>query len=531
MKSILNARNVCVSYQSSLALSWRPRHLIHIKQTHRSFNGNSNVTTKTKPFRIAIIGSGPAGFYVASKVLSKLDDAVIDMYEHLPTPFGLVRYGVAPDHPEVKNCQDRFTEVASSSRFNFIGNINIGSDLPLTALKPHYDAILFAYGASEDKKLDLPGEDTLKGIYSARAFVGWYNGLSEYSQLAPDLSGENAIIIGQGNVALDVARILLTDINTLKKTDITEHALEVLSKNKIKRVRVVGRRGTMQAAFTIKEVRELLHLPSVYFHPIPKDLFPPNIPKGMRQKDRIVKLLQSGSQSFAESLKSWSLDFLLTPMEFRPTKLDKSHIGQIDFQRNLLQSNDPFPVAVPASPSVHAKVIPTGEGVSFPADAVFRSVGYKSVPLLGLEKLDIPFDKHVGTFPNDGSGRVLHSSQNGSGLAAIHVPGIYCAGWVKRGPTGVIASTMEDAFETASVIVTDWKSKVMFLNGPGSSEELGSTGLGWEGVRSEAERKGLKRVSWEDWQKIDEAERKRGAAKGKPREKFPSVKDMLEILG
>ena len=220
---------------------------------------------------MAVIGSGPAGFYTAYKVMSKIENSVVDMYEHLPVPFGLVRFGVAPDHPEVKagfrfprksvleanaaqNCQDKFEEVADSPRFNFIGNISIGDHdaaLPLRTLLPHYDAVLFAYGASRDRTLGIPGEDTLKGIYSARAFVGWYNGLPEYSDLAPDLTqGEEAVIIGQGNVALDVARILLQDTNILRSTDITENAIETLQKSKIKRVKVVGRRGPLQVCFS-----------------------------------------------------------------------------------------------------------------------------------------------------------------------------------------------------------------------------------------------------------------------------------------
>ena len=217
---------------------------------------------------MAVIGSGPAGFYTAYKVMSKIENSVVDMYEHLPVPYGLVRFGVAPDHPEVKvefserwdlgnklrqllqNCEEKFKEVAESPRFNFVGNISIGdhkSALPLRSLLPHYDAILFAYGASQDRTLGIPGEDTLKGIYSARAFVGWYNGLPEYADLEPDLSqGDEAVIIGQGNVALDVARILLQDPDVLRSTDITDDAIETLHKSRIKRVRIVGRRGPLQ---------------------------------------------------------------------------------------------------------------------------------------------------------------------------------------------------------------------------------------------------------------------------------------------
>ena len=178
--------------------------------------------------------------------MKKVQDAVVDMYEQLPVPYGLVRFGVAPDHPEVKNCQDTFEEVAVSPRFNYIGNVRVGYDVELAKMKLHYDAILFSYGASEDKKLSIPGEE-LKGAYSAREFVGWYNGLPQFQHLAPNLdAGDDAVVIGQGNVALDVARILLTPIDKLRHTDITEQALQTLAQSRVKHVKVVGRRGPMQ---------------------------------------------------------------------------------------------------------------------------------------------------------------------------------------------------------------------------------------------------------------------------------------------
>lgn len=231
---------------------------------------------------MAVIGSGPAGFYTASKVISHIEGAKVDMYEQLPVPYGLVRFGVAPDHPSVKvsspgspfayystnnnsqNCQDLFEGYAEDNKgFNFIGNISIGDEpgqLPLSTIVPHYDAILFAYGASKDRTLGVPGEG-LKGIHSARAFVGWYNGLPEYADLTPDLTNaEEAVIIGQGNVAMDVARILLQDLSILKPTDITEHAIQTLAKSRVKRVRIVGRRGPVQVR--LPQSRYILRMPS-----------------------------------------------------------------------------------------------------------------------------------------------------------------------------------------------------------------------------------------------------------------------------
>lgn len=209
-------------------------------------NAYSTTATSRGRLRIAIIGSGPAGFYTAHRLINKVDDAVIDMYEQLPVPYGLVRFGVAPDHPDVKNCQDTFEDVAQSPRFNYVGNMRVGTDIKLSQMKLHYDAILFSYGASEDRKLGVPGEN-MPGVYSAREFVGWYNGLPEFQDMQPNLqAGEQAIVIGQGNVALDVARMLLSPVDALRKTDIAEQAIQTLSESKVRSVRIVGRRGPLQ---------------------------------------------------------------------------------------------------------------------------------------------------------------------------------------------------------------------------------------------------------------------------------------------
>ncbi|KAK5998171.1 Ferredoxin--NADP(+) reductase [Cladobotryum mycophilum] len=305
-----------------------------------------------------------------------------------------------------QNCQDKFEEVASSPNFRFLGNVSV--DLPghlsdhcvvqLESLRRNYHSILLAYGASEDKKLGIPGESTLGGIYSARQFVGWYNGLPDCVDLEPDLQGEEAVIIGQGNVALDVARMLLEDINVLRKTDIAEHALAHLAKSRVKRVHVVGRRGPMQAAFTIKEV----------------------------------------------------------------------HAG-------------------------------------------------------------IQFDEQRGIVKNDGLGRVTRLVYHDIplGVDTQQVPGMYCAGWVKRGPTGVIASTMHDAFATGDTIVEDWLSGAAFLDAYQSQNNMG----GWDAVKQDIGSAATRAVTWDQWRQIDRAERDRGRAKGKEREKFTNTEDMLSVVG
>ncbi|EAQ87928.1 hypothetical protein CHGG_04547 [Chaetomium globosum CBS 148.51] len=334
--------------------------------TFRTLSTAQSARDDGRPFRLAVIGSGPAGFYTAYRAMSKIQNAKVDMYEALPVPFGLVRFGVAPDHPEVKNCQEKFEEVASSPNFTFIGNVSVGTKsdhpdggtIPLASILRHYNAVVFSYGAAKDRTLGIPGED-LKGVYSAREFVGWYNGLPEHTDLAPDLTqGEEAVIIGQGNVALDVARMLLEDVNVLRKSDIAEHAIETLSKSKVKRVHIVGRRGPMQAAFTIKEIRELMRLPSVAFHPIDTSLIPPD-PKSLpRAPRRLMDILLKGSPTTPSSeaaQKSWSLDFLLSPTAFLPTTTTPTttpRLASTQFTHTTLSPTpfDPQAYALPSPP-------------------------------------------------------------------------------------------------------------------------------------------------------------------------------------
>ncbi|KAI3318612.1 FAD/NAD(P)-binding domain-containing protein [Xylariaceae sp. AK1471] len=468
---------------------------------------------------MAVIGSGPAGFYTAYRVMSRIHQAKVDMFEALPVPFGLVRFGVAPDHPEVKNCQEKFEEVASSPNFTFVGNVAVGNQdghfhgctIPLASVMRHYDAVVFAYGASKDKKLGIPNESTLRGIYSAREFVGWYNGLPEYADMAPDLTqGEEAVIIGQGNVALDVARMMLENVDVLRKSDITEYALETLSKSRIKRVHIVGRRGPMQAAFTIKEVRELMKLHSVGFHPIDMSLLPDEISKLPRARRRLMEVLVKGSTTRVDHAhKSWSLDFCLSPTKFNGTADGK--VESTAFERTSLSS--PFD---PAS-----SVQSLGEELQIPSSVVFRSIGYKSEALPGFTEAGILFDDKKGVIQNDGFGRVLQAAPKDSegSVGTTTLPGLYCAGWVKRGPTGVIASTMEDAFSTGDTITADWTAEVPFLNTENSH--------GWEGLRTEIDKNKCRVIQWADWKKIDKAERERGLLAGKEREKFTRIDEML----
>ena len=472
-----------------------------------------------RPPTVAIIGSGPAGFYTAQKLMRDINGTAVDMYEQLPVPFGLVRFGVAPDHPEVKNCQDTFNDVASSPNYKFIGNISLGHDLPLQVLAKHYDAIVFAYGASKDSKLGLEGENK-PHVYSARAFVGWYNGLPEYRDLNPDLSGEHAIVIGQGNVALDVARILLQDLRVLLKTDITAHALEALFYSKIKHVRVVGRRGPLQAAFTIKEVRELMNLPKVNFTPIPDSLLPADLSKLPRPKKRLLELLKKGSPPKPNAQKSWSLDFLLSPTALEFSSTDPTHLEGITFTRNTLLDPD--------SPT--SAIQPTSERTFLETSTLFRSIGYKATPIPGTAEIGALFNEKTGTLAHDGTGRILrhNDKQHDDDTTTAR---LYCSGWVKRGPTGVIASTMTDAFETAEAIVADWRAAYSSPND--ITPHTAQPKLGWEAVKASAAQQNipLNPVHWSDWEKIDAVERREGSEKGKPREKRTTVQGMLDAKG
>ncbi|GAW12156.1 hypothetical protein ANO14919_015140 [Xylariales sp. No.14919] len=515
MASIAKSRlcNTCLRRAASRS-SW-------LAKSSSMITRHSYATTSynDQPFRMAVVGSGPAGFYTAYRVMSRIQQAKVDMFEALPVPFGLVRFGVAPDHPEVKNCQDKFEEVASSPNFTFIGNVAIGNQgdhfrgctIPLASMMRHYDAVVFAYGASKDKKLGIPNESELRGIYSAREFVGWYNGLPEYADLAPDLTqGEDAVIIGQGNVALDVARMMLENVDVLRKSDITESAIETLSKSRIKRVHIVGRRGPMQAAFTIKEVRELMKLHGVFFHSIDMALLPDELSKLPRARRRLMEILVKGSTSRLEhSDKSWSLDFCLSPTEFRGTP--EGRVQNTIFERTSLSS--------PFDPT--SSVQNLSEKLQIPSSVVFRSIGYKSVALPGFTEAGILFDDKKGVIQNDGFGRVLQKTQDrvASKSELTTLPGAYCAGWVKRGPTGVIASTMEDAFSTGDAIAADWAAKAQFLNS--------GKNHGWEGLRTEVDEDACRVIQWENWKNIDKAEKERGLLAGKEREKYTKIGEML----
>lgn len=503
---------------------------------------------------IAIIGSGPAGFYTARHLQRHLPSPHIDIYDRLPIPFGLVRYGVAPDHPEVKKCIEDFEHVAQHPNTRFIGNVQLGENIQLKSLVHNYDVIVFAYGASKDRELGLENEGML-GVLSARAFVGWYNGLPEYRDLKPDLSrGENAVIIGQGNVALDCARILLADVEELKKTDITSHALKILQKSKIKHVSVVGRRGPMQAAFTIKEVRELINLPNISFKCVAEGLYPADLASLPRPKRRLMELLMKNrDQQAIDGHRSCTLRFCLAPTKLGCGGNTRNSSNASDNEGGLTSVEfTNTTLADPADPA--SAVRPTTQTTTLPATLLLRSIGYKAEALPGMQSLGIRFDERKGMLVHDGAGRLLSSpdSNSDSGLDTS-TAALYCAGWVKRGPTGVIASTMTDAFQTAEAIIDDLKTGKIHLSSTSNSQsDSEQKKTGWLVVQSEtkiepqtenkthaesatrapnqrSKTSPMTHIDWKGWRRIDEMEKSRGKENGKPREKIVNINEMLQV--
>ncbi|CRL00472.1 CLUMA_CG013734, isoform A [Clunio marinus] len=452
----------------------------------RIFKANYS-ESKAKTIKACIVGSGPAGFYSAQYILKHLPNSHVDIIEKLPVPFGLVRFGVAPDHPEVKNVINTFTKTAEHPNFRFIGNVSVGTDITLQELRNCYDIVLLAYGANIDAKLNIPGEDK-RNVLSAREFVGWYNGQPNLDKLNPDLSGESAVLLGQGNVAVDVARILLSTIDDLRKTDITEHALEALSKSRVKKVYLVGRRGPLQAAFTIKELREMLKLPNVDTNWRSSDFV--NVKEQVeslpRPRKRITELMIKSLEENKsnEGNKNFLPIFYRSPLQIN----GESNVESVDLTITKVVDN---------------KAIPTEDVENIPAQLVCRSIGYKSVCIDDA----INFDDKRGMIKNT-NGRVLQKDANTPDI------GLYVAGWLGTGPTGVILTTMNNAFAVSQTIIDDVHSGAI---------KCDSTKPGLDPKKYNV-------VTWSDWEKIDKREIENGKKSNKPREKRLSIEEMMKIV-
>ncbi|MBI4557021.1 MAG: NADP oxidoreductase [Candidatus Hydrogenedentes bacterium] len=451
--------------------------------------------TAARPFRVAIVGSGPSGFYAAEALLKSDKVIQINMFDRLPTPYGLVRGGVAPDHPKIKSVIRVYDKIAEHERFAFFGNVKIGEHLPVNELRRFYDAVLFACGAETDKRLSIPGED-LPGSYTATAFVGWYNGHPDYRHCTFDLSQEVAVVAGQGNVAMDVTRILAKTVDELRETDIAQHALEALAESKVKEIHLVGRRGPVQAAFTQPEIKEIGELADCDPVLDPADLelnaasqSELDDLKNQHSKRNLAVLTEFASRPAPSKNKRYCIHFFKSPVELAGS----GKVERVILERNELVG-EPF----------KQKARGTGVREELSCGLFFRSVGYRGLPLPG-----VPFDETAGLFPNE-RGRILESG--------APAPGLYAAGWIKRGPSGVIGTNKPDSIETVQSMLADLPGLL-----PCEPPDSGA-------LRELLMARGVRAVSYADWRKIDAAEIERGKLRGKPREKFTSIEEMLAVL-
>lgn len=430
---------------------------------------------------VAIIGSGPAGFYAADILLKSVPTARIDIIERLPTPYGLVRGGVAPDHQTTKKVAKKFEKTALVEHVRFFGNVEVGRDVMLAELRDIYDVVILAVGAPADRVLSIPGADKA-GVHGSAAFVGWYNGHPDFVELEPDLNIETAVVIGNGNVALDIARVLVRSPAGRSRTDIPAYARDDLDASPIRDVYLLGRRGPADAKFTNVELREMLDLTECV-PVIDPAVLDGGVPDGMDERDR--RLAEKNYETFRAfaakdptgALKRAHFEFYAMPVEI----LGDKHVEGIRIERTRLEDG---------------RAVGTGEIYDIPCGMVVAAIGYRAEPIPGL-----PYDEARGIIPND-RGRIEK--------------GLYAVGWIKRGPSGVISSSRPDGVEVAEHIVRDF---------PDGGSKPGRSRL----AALLAERE-VRIVDFADWQLLEAAEVER-AAHPQPRIKFTDVDDMIDHLG
>ena len=460
--------------------------------------------TPERPLRVAIVGAGPTGFYTADHLLRNVQVVVeVDLFDRLPTPYGLVRLGVAPDHQKIKFVTNAFDKVAANPRFRFYGGVEFGKDVTLTDLKTHYHQIVYCTGAQTDRRMGIPGED-LSGSHPATEFVAWYNGHPDYRDCTFDLTQERVAVVGVGNVAVDVVRILCRTAEELAKTDIADYALDALRKSRVKEVYLLGRRGPAQAAFTNPEVKELGELADadVTARPDEVELDPLSRAAVERSQDRATQKKVEILKAYARrqptgKSRRLTLRFLVSPVELIAD--GAGGVAALRLVRNELYATSTGALQPRA----------TGHFENLPVGLVFRSVGYRGVPLPG-----VPFNESWGVILND-KGRVLDSDTKQP------IVGEYAAGWIKRGPTGVIGTNKPDAAETVECMFEDLASGAVLE--PAHPEAAAAEAL----VRQRQPNY----FSYADWLKLDAIETERGRAQGRTRLKFTSIDEMLAALG
>ena len=453
------------------------------------------------PLRVAIIGSGPSAFYAAEYLQKRTDLVVmIDMFDRLPTPYGLVRGGVAPDHPKIKTVTKVYERTAQHPNFRFFGHVEYGTDLTHDDLTSHYHQIIYAVGAQTDRKMGIPGED-LSGSHPATEFVGWYNGHPDYHDLSFDLSQERVAVVGNGNVAMDVARILASTYEELAQTDIADYALEALKNSRVRDIYMLGRRGPVQAAFTNPELKEMgeLHDAQVIVRPddLELDSFSNQaILSGEdRNAERNVQTLLRYSQN-GEPGKSRRIHmrFLVSPTQIAGS----DSVEGIEIVHNeLYQAGDG---SIRPRPTDKTEVLPVG--------LVFRSIGYKGVAIPG-----VPFDDRAGIIPN-AQGRIIDPEKTQT------LTGEYVVGWIKRGPSGIIGTNKPDAQDTADQMLADLAA----------GKTLSPANASQESIEALLKARGIEYVTFADWLKLDALEQQHGQALNRPRVKFTTIPEMLNTL-
>ena len=458
----------------------------------------TKVGTADNPLRVAIVGSGPSGFYTAGHLLKDKEHVVqVDVFDRLPTPWGLVRAGVAPDHPNIKAVSRVYEKTAAHPEFRFFGNVEFGTHLSRDDLARHYHAVVYAVGAQSDKRMGIPGED-LAGSWAATEFVAWYNGHPDYRDLEFDLSCKRAAVIGNGTVAMDVARMLALTHDELARTDVADHALEALRESKVREVYVLGRRGPAQAAFTNPELLELGEMVEADVFVDARDCELDEhsrsaiAAEGALTARRNVEILtEYARRRPAGKPKRIVLRFLVSPVEV----LGEGRVEAIRICRNELYAAEDG--SLRARPTDECEVIPVG--------LVLRSIGYRGVALP-----NVPFDDNRGIVPNEG-GRVLDPGVG-------PVPGTYVVGWIKRGPTGIIGTNKKDAQETVDHLFEDLRDGR--LPDPPEPERAAIEGL----LRERAPG----HVTYAGWEAIDRAERELGEPQERPRVKLTRWEELLE---
>jgi ferredoxin--NADP+ reductase len=449
---------------------------------------------------VAVIGSGPAGFYAAGALVGQDDPTVtVDMFDRLPAPYGLVRYGVAPDHEKIRNVLRIYRKTLSHENVRFFGNVEYGTDLMQKDLLELYDYVVFSTGAPTDRSLGIPGED-LKGSLSATEFVAWYNGHPDFVDLDVSLDMESVVVVGVGNVAIDVARILARSIDELKTTDIADYALEALAESRVRDIHVLGRRGPAQAKFTNPEIREFGKLEVADAVVRSEDLVLDPLSQAALEDDRTARknleiLRELAETGITGKPKRVHFRFLVSPVEILGDESGRMHTVRIE--KNELRPTE----------TGYLNSYGIGAFEELEAGMILRSVGYRGLPLP-----EMPYNKRKGTVPNE-QGRVV-DPESGETFDRLYV-----AGWAKRGPTGVIGTNKADAVETVASLLEDARSvEEGFASRPDPEE-----------TDKLLKAKGVQCVSYDDWCRIEALEEERGEKEGRPRVKFLRAEEMLEV--